>query len=297
MVFEDWFWIVLASVLSWSAFALLPFSLSIPIYLLGAVPIIGARQRGLRVCNHVGTHGCLAKNKALNYLLSTVFAAWPTLESYSGYDDTHNSLANGHHLNLGTERDVDYQATVQQGVYREGFNDRDMRWHLFALPLQTPGYIRFLLTKRIWNPHENPVERTIRLIFVLATIYLAIALGWGNILLLYWFIPLFTTAVWIGLFVQLAEHYPLMELPFTDAIFVSRNRILSPWLNFYIGTHYEGYHLIHHLFPELPIWRMEEAHQILMQDPIYASLHQEIGFGALIKQLTPAKTLTEGHPA
>jgi fatty acid desaturase len=37
---------------------------------------------------------------------------------------------------------------------------------------------------------------------------------------------------------------------------------------------------IHHLFPKVPQWEFPAVHFILMQDPIYASLHEKTVGGA-----------------
>jgi len=70
-------------------------------------------------------------------------------------------------------------------------------------------------------------------------------------------------------------------------IYMTRNRMCSLLTNFFLGTHWEGYHLVHHLFPGIPSWRYKEAHQILMKDTVYASLNQEKGWSSLIKQIMP----------
>ncbi|CAF5133718.1 unnamed protein product, partial [Rotaria sp. Silwood1] len=31
---------------------------------------------------------------------------------------------------------------------------------------------------------------------------------------------------------------------------------------------------VHHLFPKVPQWELHSVHLILMQDPVYANLHQ-----------------------
>jgi hypothetical protein len=36
----------------------------------------------------------------------------------------------------------------------------------------------------------------------------------------------------------------------------------------------------------MPLWRMKEAHKILLEDEVYASLNQEKGFRALLKQMS-----------
>jgi len=287
ILLEDWIYIAGAIATSLWAWQNLPLSGAALTYLL-SVLVIGAKQRGLRVINHMATHNALAKNPHLNYALSTVFASWLVLESFSGYDNTHNSIANGHHPNLGTERDVDHMAIVEQGLYGEGCSPENAQQFLWMLPFKTFGYITFLLKNRVWNPHEKVSERVVRLSYLTILLSVLIWAGLGVPVLLYWVVPLFTSAIWIGIIIQLAEHYPLMESNHEYDIYISRNRILNPLGNFLIGTHGEGYHLIHHLYPRLPLWRMKEAHQVLMADPVYKSLHQETGILYLLKQLIPA---------
>lgn len=286
MVLEDWLYIICAAGVSLWTWKNLSFFIALPVYLL-AVAVIGCRQKGLRLVNHAGSHKTLAKNLKLNYLLSTVMGAWLVLESFSGYNDTHNSFQNGHHPNLGTDLDVDHMAIVAQGLYGEGKTADRLRKYLLTIPTRTPRYIVFLLRNRVWNPRENKKERTARVIYLAILTGIIFYMGWTSAIILYWIVPLFTIAIWVGLFIQLAEHYPLIEMNYSIDIYVSRNRILNPIANIFIGTHHESYHLIHHLFPGLPFWQMKQAHHILMEDETYASLHQEVGWKALIKQMTP----------
>jgi fatty acid desaturase len=283
-VAEDWGWIATSIVISQVAWAYCPFWLAFSIY-LSTIILIGARQRGLRVTNHQATHHALLKNRHLSYWVSALFCAWPTLESYSGYDDTHNSKAHGHHYNLGTDRDVDHQAVVAQGLYGEQRQGFQFKLYLLALPLKTPAYWLFLLKSRVFNPHEKPQERWMRFAFWLFVIVGCSFFRTWHILGLYWFVPLLSTANWVGAIIQLAEHYPLMEMGHTSELYVSRNRIMHPFWNIFLSTHQEGYHLVHHIFPGLPFWNLKAAHQILMQDPRYAELHQTEGIANLFNQL------------
>lgn len=283
-VLEDFVWILIAIAFSLWSWQHLPLIVAFSIYCL-AVLIIGARQRGLRVNNHQATHKALAKSKHLNYSLATLLGSWLVLESFSGYDDTHNSKLRGHHPNLGTANDVDHVAVVVQGLYDKGCTGENVKLYLLSIPWQTPNYILFLLKNRIWNSQEDSTERIIRLLYFTALVGGFIYLGWGQYFLIYWIVPLFTTANWLGSFIQLAEHYPLIATSEPFDLYLSRNRLLSPLANLFLGTHGEGYHLIHHLFPCLPFWQMKKAHQILMQDEVYTSIHQEAGMTNLVKQI------------
>ncbi|NET34164.1 MAG: fatty acid desaturase family protein [Cyanothece sp. SIO1E1] len=281
---EDWALIAGAIAVSSKAWNILPSVCAVCIYTLSVV-IIGARQRGLRVLNHQATHNALAKNSKLNWLLGTVFASWLVLESFSGFNDSHNSKANGHHLNLGTTKDVDHMAVVQTGLYSADVKPKDVFTYFATLPLQTPKYLTFLLRNRIFNPREDTKERVTRFTYFVVLAVCLIYSGYGLEFLMYWLLPLFTTANWIGSFIQIAEHYPLIQTSDPLDILLSRNRILSPIWNFLVGTHQEGYHLVHHLYPKMPLWNMHKAHRILSQDPSYALVHQETGMSFLLKSL------------
>lgn len=287
MLIEDWACIagaIAASVWAWQNLA----TLSASLVYVAAVLVIGSKQRGLKVINHMATHNALAKNHYLNYALSTVFASWLVLESFSGFDNTHNSQQNGHHPNLGTERDVDHMAIVEQGLYGEGCTPENAQQFLWMIPLKTMGYITFLLKNRVWNPHEKSTERVVRLSYLSVIFAVLTWAGLGMSVLLYWIVPLFTTAIWVGIIIQLSEHYPLMDCDHEYDIYVSRNRILDPLSNFFIGAHGESYHLVHHLYPRCPIYNSKKAHQILMADPVYSSLHTKKGLLFLLQQLIPA---------
>ena len=288
MLMEDWAVIAIAIALSVWAWQHLSLFAASSVYFLSVIAI-GAKQRGLKVINHMGTHKAIAKNPYLNYLISTVFAAWLVLESFSGYDDTHNSLENGHHPNLGTEKDVDYMAIVALGLYGEGCHAENIRKFLWLLPLKSFGYMTLLLKNCLVNPQEKSTERAIRLSYLISLLAILIWAGLGLPILVYWFVPLFTSAIWLGMIIQLTQHYPLLDSQQHETydIHLSRNRILDPLSNFLIGSHCEGYHLIHHLYPKLPLWRMKAAHRILMASPIYASLHQETGMTSLVKSIIP----------
>ena len=289
-VLGDWGIVVLAIISSVWAWENLSTIVAVPIYAI-AIAVIGAKQRGLKVNSHQATHKTLAKNKHLNYFLGTVLSSWAVLESFSSYNDSHNSPSNGHHPNIGTNRDVNYMALVRQGLYEEGCTRENLRRYLWSIPLKTPGYAIFLFQHRIWNSREDKQERIFRLLFLLIVTAGILYAGWAHLLLTYWLVPLLTFSMWIGIFIQVSEHYPLAGMDYKIDIYASRNRLLNGFWNFFVATHQEGYHQLHHMFPGLPFWHSKAVHKILMEtDELYASLNQETGMGTLIQQMTPQAT-------
>jgi fatty acid desaturase len=92
-------------------------------------------------------------------------------------------------------------------------------------------------------------------------------------LLLLWFVPLVTTQAWIGAVAELMEHFPLIETAPRMDIYMSWNRVYGLGTRFLLGEKDgEGFHLVHHLFPCTPMWRLREVDAILRRDPVYAAL-------------------------
>lgn len=303
-LFEDWVIIALAVFASRWTWQHLPLVVGGMVYFV-AISIVGARMRALADLLHQSTHKILAKNKVLNFVLGTFPSGYLVLQSYSGYRSSHVFQHHGH---FGDSKlDPDYIGLQESGLYGVNLEAKNVRRYLWNIvhPVTTLTYLRYLLKNRILNPHEELREKLVRLVYVTVLNSMFIWLGWGWLLLLYWWVPLLTTANWIGAFIELFDHYPLMEVipeviegkienlkskiqnSKSVDLCMSHNRLCSTVANFFLGVHWEGYHLLHHLFPGVPSWRYKLAHQILMKDEIYASQNQERGWLALFKEAMP----------
>ena len=105
--------------------------------------------------------------------------------------------------------------------------------------------------------------------------------GGGSWLLLLWLVPLVTTQVWIGAVAELMEHFPLIETAPRVDIHMTWNRVYGLATRFLLGEKDgEGFHLVHHLFPRTPMWRLREVDAILRRDPVYAALPRLGGVSA-----------------
>ncbi len=299
---EDWFIIIVSIIFSRWVWQHQSIGLGLVAYCIN-IFVIGARMRALADLLHQATHETLAKNKTLNFLLGTFPSGYLILQSYSGYRQSHVLC---HHGRFGdSQQDPDYVGLQENGLYGKNLSNQTVRrylWNIFY-PSTTLTYLRYLLKNRILHPQEQFREKLSRLTYLLLLQAVLTGLGWGEILLLYWWIPLITTANWLGAFIELFEHYPLMELTIPDTeeelnrpelqdiqtrsidISMSRNRLCSLAENFWVGTHWEGYHLVHHLFPGIPSWRFKQAHHILMQDPVYAARNQTYGWWSIYHEI------------
>jgi fatty acid desaturase len=112
-----------------------------------------------------------------------------------------------------------------------------------------------------------------RVTLLAAVLAWAVLGGWWPWLLLFWLVPLVTTQVWIGAVAELMEHFPLIETAPRMDIYMSWNRVYGFSTRFLLGEKDgEGFHLVHHLFPRTPMWRLREVDAILRRDPVYAAL-------------------------
>jgi fatty acid desaturase len=140
-------------------------------------------------------------------------------------------------------------------------------------PRATVSYVLYLLRHRILAKGERPAERWLRSGLLASVLIWAVVGGWWPWLLLLWFVPMVTTQVWIGAVAELMEHFPLIENAPRVDIYMSWNRVYGLVTRFVLGEKDgEGFHLVHHLFPRTPMWRLRQVDAILQRDPIYASL-------------------------
>lgn len=244
-----------------------------------ALVLIGSTQRALVNLLHEASHKSLARNSRLNVLLGTVFSGHLVLHMYNSYRNSHIGF---HHRFLGDpEKDPDYGFHVEVGIYDHRVSNRTffVRNILFAvLGLRAPEYVTYVVRDRILfkssdvavsMPIRQDAERVLLLAQWGATLSLCTWQGWLLQLLLFWFLPMFTTAVAIGWLSELAEHYPLPESE-TRQVLMTRNRHGWAVERFLLGRHHDNYHLVHHLNTGVPFWNMKRAHQVLLQDPAYA---------------------------
>lgn len=241
--------------------------------------LIGSTQRALVNILHESSHKVLAKNSTLNVILGTVCSGHLVFHLYNAYRSSHIGL---HHRYLGdADRDPDYSFHREIGIYDPASSNRAffLRNLLFAvLGLRSVEYLRYVVQDRLLfrgdqvtvsMPLDIRVERCV-LAAVWAAVLVPCALvGCWLDLVLFWIVPLLTTAVAIGWLSELAEHYPLPESE-QRQILMTRNRHGWPLERFLLGRHKDNYHLVHHLNTGVPFWNMKMAHHVLLGDPAYA---------------------------
>jgi len=240
-----------------------------------ALLVIGSRQRALATLVHESAHKRLAKNTFLNHILGTFFSGYFIFQKMSAYKGSH--IAN-HHAHFGDKnKDPDYLYALKEGVYEKELTAKNFfkRYILYPFFLtKIPSYIHALIFDRLLDT-KNKKETVILLSFWIILISLSIIGGFFDLLLIFWIIPYLTIFQIIGWFIELAEHFPLMENSYS--LHMSRNRHSRGVEKFLTAMHNENYHLVHHINPGIPFWNMKKAHRLYMEDKEYAEWDKQTG--------------------
>ena len=252
------------------------------------VLVIGARQRGLATLLHDSAHRTLARNRIVNLLAGTLLAGYPVLQSHSGYRATHVRAHHPLHRFGVLGSDPDYTEIVNLGLYGPGLRSGAVRQYLLGLlgPVPTFKYAAYLLRHRMLATEESRTERFVRFSYLAFLMAVVVYLGLGWILVLYWLVPLVTSANWIGSLSELVEHYPFIETKPRVDVFLSRNTLGNAFANFFLGVDNDSYHRVHHLFPSISGWNFRRVHAVLMRDSVYFELHEAAGWRDVLSELT-----------
>jgi len=247
-------------------FIFLAHSVSYYFYPLSLI-VIGSRQRALATLVHESAHKRLAKNNFLNNILGTFLSGYLIFQKMSAYKKSH--IAN-HHAHFGDKnKDPDYIYALKEGIYEKDLTAKlFLKKYIFYPFLLTkmPSYINSLIFDRLLE-NENKQETFILIFFWVIIIGSSIIGDFFSLLLMFWIIPYLTTFQITGWFIELAEHFPLMNNSYS--LHMSRNRHSRGVEKFLTGMHNENYHLVHHINPGVPFWNMKKAHNLYMEDEEY----------------------------
>ncbi|WP_414573691.1 fatty acid desaturase [Nostoc sp. CCY 9925] len=243
-----------------------------------AVFIIGARQRALATLLHEAAHGILAKNRHLNFVIGTFFSGYLIFQNFTSYKNSHLLLHHGHFGN--PMLDPDYLSHINQGLYDKippkTFFIKNIIMPFFLI--KTPSYLKFLMQYRILDRNRITLEGYLMFVYLLIIVIVlcSINLNFWKIIGLFWLIPYLTSFQIIGWFIELSEHYPLMQCSDID-LYMTRNR-KNNVLEFFLSCiHNEQYHLDHHLNTKTPFWNLPKAHKIRLQDDNYVKVNESTG--------------------
>lgn len=246
---------------------------SILIYLVSII-IIGGRMRGLDNLMHDASHYMLFRNKSLNRWAACFLIGFPVFTAFTSYRISHYQ----HHKFLWTEKDPDTSRLKKMGLANRVEQSKlSFLIHYILKPFLLHQIFSSLgsAIKTLLIPGEqNKYEYSWKLLFWAVLIGGSIRYDFWLELILYYFIPLFTVFQIIRLWSDVADHSGLES---GSELFASRNSYGSLLERFILYPHHDSYHIVHHLFPNIPHYNLHKTHLILLNDPEYRRAHHCAG--------------------
>ena len=243
--------------------------------LLGALffPIAGilvaTRYRALANILHECTHNCFAGNFAANNVFARLICIL-LFYSLRGYKEHHST----HHAFTGDyQRDLEFGPIKNYELHKDLNRDSLTRIVGRLIRLQHLGHYIGGVALNLKEP----------VVWIGARVaYLAILAGvviyWGFfsiptfIVTGYVLLPVFVFVPTITYIMDVMDHGGLLGN--SNVAERARNYTTdSVILNFLFFPHYDAYHLVHHLFPNLPTRLLPHCHRVLLDsEPEYAAL-------------------------
>lgn len=252
-----------------------------PVTLPLAVMIIGTRQLGLFILMHDAAHGLLHPNRRIN----DAVARWFCSSSLGEYRPYHLQ----HHRYVQQAEDPDLGLSAPFPIARASLKRkllRDLTGQTFYKQRIAPLFAAATQRSALERDSQELV-RGWRFVIGNAlgfAVFAVAGLGWTWLLL--WLLPMATWLPMVTRIRNIAEHAlvgrdqpdPLRQARTTHANAVERALLAPYWVN---------YHLEHHLFTQVPCWKLPQAHALLQQRGVTARMEVQPGYATVLRLAAP----------
>lgn len=266
--------VALAAGVAWLSYRLL---VEVPIAGVATLPLvwffIGTRFRALGNVMHECAHRTFVPSARWNLRVGHL-VSFIDFSDFTEYTDEHFT----HHRHLGDpEADRDYK--MRRALF-ERLGPLGMHHIYHAVGLR---HLRCFLRPILFTRNDSRATAVSRATFNVALVVLAqLVIGWPG-LLLYYAVPYLTTYQMLRFFSDAVDHAGIITEP--DEFHRSRNHIHRwSWVNWLIFPGSDQYHLVHHLFPQIPCGQLARVHQILLASAEYAAREHD-----LVRLLVPGR--------
>ncbi len=231
-----------------------------PLYLAIIIFLIATRFRVFNNIIHECMHYSFCKTRNYNILYGKI-AASLIFTSYYDYKAEHTS----HHQNLGhREKDLDFHGRQKFG-FEDQLSTKVVLKHIFTpiFGLHFPQYFSFNMTFK-----DGFNFGILKLLYFVPII----ALAYFNIyaVLLFVILPFIWIFPAVNYWTDCVDHAG--RIAEGDDLYKSRNYIMSKAVRWMFFPRNDCFHLIHHLFPSIPVYHMEAAHKELLTDSDYLAV-------------------------
>lgn len=256
-----------------------------------AIFVIGTRQHGLGILAHEGVHFLVSRNRFWNDFLANALASYPITYPVSGYRTMHLK----HHRLLDTAEDPE-RASIDYYPKEWSFPISKRYWY-WLLARDLSGVYQkplFDLSHYIWHVPGGNLPHILGIAcYHGAIIALAVKTGYLWTYLLLWILPLVTVALMCFRIRTAAEHSGIYagerryHRETVDTLATTRTVTGCPLVRFLFAPHNMSYHIEHHLYPVVPVFRLKALHEVLLDDPRFKSkAHVTEGYQNLVDELT-----------
>jgi fatty acid desaturase len=214
---------------------------------LAGIAAASAALNAFFLLSHEGHHHLLFRRRAVNHAANMALCV-PLLHSPTAYRVLHDL----HHRCLGGPGDPD--------EYRNYTDDPRLRWALQWVRLSMGTLVYMPLIPIVaWRRAERADRRRIALEYAaMSAVWVPVfALVSARVLLQVWLVPGVVVG-YISAVRALAQH--ALTEPH-DPLLASRSVRSNPVVSFFLLN--ENYHLEHHLFPEVPSYRLPDLRTLL----------------------------------
>jgi beta-carotene hydroxylase len=238
--------------------------------LTGALPmwqgaiINGLLTYGLFSVIHDASHHSLSSNKLVNETIGAIglFFLFPYAPMVAL-----RWVHNQHHIYTNGELDPDrfeHESPWWQVPFRWSFFDG---WYIYYF-LKNGGKViqRHMAQLIIYYS-------SLALLFAAALYF-----GYGYELFMLWFIPSRITLFLIAVVFVILPHYPATVSQTEDLYMATTMRMGWEWLLTPLLV-YQNYHLIHHLYPEIPFYKMHKVWYLKYDELNAKNLSKQTAFG------------------
>ena len=218
---------------------------------------IGTRMRGLNNIVHECCHSSFSEYRGDNVVLGRLCSALLT-GSFRRYKEDHLS----HHAHLGDYEHDNELAAIERFRLHEPLSARTVLRH-FMTPL-TLQHLR-AYSRINFSGEDGPFFLGLKVVLMIGIAVFAMLQPLTAIFFL--LIPLFYIFPTLNFWTDCLDHAGLVGE--TDELKASRNVLAPGALRLLFFPRNDCYHLIHHLFPQVPARHFPGVHAELCEDPEY----------------------------
>ena len=250
-----------------------------------AVLVVGTRQLGLFILMHDAAHGLLHPNRRVNDFVGHGLCS-STLGRYRPYHLQHHRYVQQNEdpdLVLSAPFPIT-RASLRRKAWRDLSGQTFYKQRLSGLVARIRQGRQAGKSDALAAGQELAKDGRFLLANALGFAVFAAVGGWW-VWLLMWLLPMLTWLPLITRIRNIAEH-ALVAQNEADPLRQARTTHAAWWARALIAPYWVNYHLEHHLFTQVPCWKLAQAHALLQAQGATARMETQPGYLSLLRLAT-----------